>query len=354
MKKILVTEEGREHILSKLRYAAESELQGYLCKYPELIPLEEIMDNAPRLVCIGEEVEIPSGYIDLLFIDENGTLTIVETKLARNPEIRRKVIGQIMEYASYISDWTVDDIYKRAEYFLRRPLEEVMKEKNKDLSADLFRINVIEKLKKGEIRLVIAVDEIVETLRTTVIFLNTNSKFDILLLEISSFDDGANRKILVPLLFGYAKKEVVSKGGQTDEITFLSMCQDGKHSRAIDLYKKIKRLVSEREGSGDHITWGASGYSYRMPHQASDKLEAPIVGYPDGSIAIRFSTIANCGDAGQIYLQRLRSIPTIAIGIGDNTTQSEKGYSTDIMTSKEIDKYISALDELGKALDSET
>ncbi len=176
MKKILVIEDGRDNALSKERFTDESELQGYLRKYPDLIPLEEVMDNAPRLVCIGEEVEIPSGYIDLLFIDENGGLTIVETKLARNPEIRRKVIGQIIEYASHLSNWTVDEVYKVASNFLGKRLEEVMKESWNVSSTERFRINVVDKLKKGEIRLIIAVDEIVETLRTTVTFLNEKSK----------------------------------------------------------------------------------------------------------------------------------------------------------------------------------
>jgi len=76
------------------------------------------------------------------------------------------------------------------------------------------------------------------------------------------------------------------------------------------------------------------------------------VGWPDGGVAIRFSTIVNCGEAGHTYLQRLRAIPTFADGIGDYTARSEKGYSINSMTSEEIDKYISALDELGKALDN--
>ena len=54
MKKILVIEDGKDNALSKERFTDENELQGYLRKYPDLIPLEEVMDNAPRLVCIGE------------------------------------------------------------------------------------------------------------------------------------------------------------------------------------------------------------------------------------------------------------------------------------------------------------
>ena len=209
-----------------------------------------------------------------------------------------------------------------------------MKEGNKDLSIDLFRINVADKLQKGEIRLVIAVDEIVEILRTTVTFLNRNSKFEIFLLQISCFGDRDNRKILVPLLFGYARKPVArTTPGQTDRTTFLALCLDGKHSRSKELFEKIEKLSLEREDIGDEVRWGASGYSYKLSHSARDTFELPIVGYPDGSVAIRFSTIENCGEAGQVYLQRLLSIPTIANQIGDYTARSEQGFHIDAMTA---------------------
>ncbi|MFC2038632.1 hypothetical protein ACFLUG_02565 [Chloroflexota bacterium] len=353
MKKILISEEGNDHTLGNLRYTNESELQSYLKQYPELIPLEEIMDNPPRLVCIGEEVEVPSGYIDLLYIDEDGTLTIVETKLERNPEIRRKVIGQIMEYASQVVEWSIDDVYSRAEAFLGRSLEEVLWEKNSDLSTEIFRNNLINKLQRGQMRLVIAVDEIVEILRTTVTFLNSNSNLEILLLQVSCFNDGDIRKIMVPLLFGHRKKEMVTPGREMDPLTFLSKCQEGKHTRSIELYQKLNKLKTVREEKGDYINWGIAGYSYRMFHSAKDAFEAPIVGYWDGSIAIRFSTINNCGDAGQMYHERLLSIPIFANSIRDYTAHSEQGFQIDGMTSKEVDEYVNALRELGQTLDYE-
>lgn len=353
MKKILVIEDGKDNALSKERFTDESELQGYLRKYPDLIPLEEVMDNAPRLVCIGEEVEIPSGYIDLLFIDENGGLTIVETKLARNPEIRRKVIGQIIEYASHLSNWTVDEIYKVASNFLGKRLEEIMKESWNVSSAERFRVNVVDKLKKGEIRLIIAVDEIVETLRTTVTFLNEKSKFDILLLEVTSFNDSKNRKILVPSIFGYARKEVITGGAPIDELTFLSMCQQGGHSRAIELYDKIEKLLTRRQDNGDCLHWGASGYSYRMPRQGYNTPEMPFVCNTNGDLTIRISIIDRSGQAGQIYLERLLSIVSVASDIGDYRAQSEKTFSTDYMTPKDIDVFISAIEQLGLAFDEE-
>lgn len=353
MKKILVVHDGKDHAVSKERFTDESELQGYLRKYPDLIPLEEIMDDAPRLVCIGEEVETPGGFIDLLFIDENGILTIVETKLARNPEVRRKVIGQIMEYASHVSNWTVDEVYGLAKDFLGRHLEEVMRESWGDFSTDRFRGSIVDKLKTGEIRLVIAVDEIVETLRTTVTFLNKNSKFDILLLEITSFNDAENRKIFVPSIFGYAKKEVISGSPPIDELTFLSLCEQGGHRRATELYHKVEKLLARRQGNGDYLHWGASGYSYRMPRKGYDTPEAPFVCNVNGDLAIRLSIIDRSGRAGQTYLERLVSIASIANKMGDYRAQSEKMFSTDYMMPEDIDVFVSAIEQLGLAFDQE-
>lgn len=353
MKKILVIKDSKDYALNKERFTDESELQGYLRKYPDLIPLEEVMDNAPRLLCIGEEVELPSGFIDLLFIDEDGTLTIVETKLARNPEIRRKVIGQVVEYASHLSNWTVDEVYAHARDFLGRQLEEIMEEIWSDFSSESFRVNVVDKLKKGEIRLVIAVDEIVETLRTTVTFLNRNSKFDILLLEVTSFNDVENRKILVPSIFGYATKEVATVSPTIDKLTFLSLCQHGGHRRAIELCNKIENLLERRRGNGDYLRWGISGYSYRMPRKGYSTPEAPFVCNTNGDVIIRLSIIDRSGKAGQIYLERLTSIASIANNIGDYREQSEKMFSTDYMMTKDIDVFVSAIEQLGLAFDEE-
>ncbi len=46
-----------------------------------------------------QELVYPRGY-----------LTIVETKLWRNPEARREVVGQIVDYAKELSTWDVEEL----------------------------------------------------------------------------------------------------------------------------------------------------------------------------------------------------------------------------------------------------
>ena len=50
-----------------------------------------------------------SGYTDLIGVDTDGNVLVVETKLAKNPEIRRKVIGQVVEYAAYLWQMPFDN-----------------------------------------------------------------------------------------------------------------------------------------------------------------------------------------------------------------------------------------------------
>ena len=62
-------------------------------------------------------------------------------------------------------------------------------------------------------------------------------------------------------------KEVTTVSLPIDKLTFLSMCQHGGHRRAIELYDKIEKLLERRQGNGDYLHWGISGYSYRMPRK---------------------------------------------------------------------------------------
>jgi hypothetical protein len=66
---------------------------------PNILSVFEIETGFMPLIPIGREVSTVAGYIDNLFISPEGYLSIVETKLWRNPEARREVIGQILDTA---------------------------------------------------------------------------------------------------------------------------------------------------------------------------------------------------------------------------------------------------------------
>lgn len=88
----------------------EEWIQNLIHTHPNILPIREIEDGFYPLIQIGREIQTPAGYIDNLFISPDGYLTLVETKLWKNPEARREVVGQIIDYAKELSKWTYTDL----------------------------------------------------------------------------------------------------------------------------------------------------------------------------------------------------------------------------------------------------
>ena len=84
----------------------ENWLQKLIHKNPQVLPIDEIESGFAPLISLGREISTSVGYIDNLYISPNGYLTIVETKLWRNPEAKREVVVQIIDYAKELTTWT--------------------------------------------------------------------------------------------------------------------------------------------------------------------------------------------------------------------------------------------------------
>ena len=71
-----------------------------------MIPVGDIEPLFAGLRPLARELPVGGGFLDLIFMNGEGYLTLVETKLWRNPESRRTVVAQIIDYASHLSTWT--------------------------------------------------------------------------------------------------------------------------------------------------------------------------------------------------------------------------------------------------------
>lgn len=57
------------------------------------------------------ELVVPGvGSVDLALVSSDGRVALIEAKLARNPENRRKVLAQILEYAIHLREAHLDDL----------------------------------------------------------------------------------------------------------------------------------------------------------------------------------------------------------------------------------------------------
>jgi hypothetical protein len=77
----------------------EAWLQNLIHTTPACLPISEIEPGLGRFMPICRELPTPHGYIDNLLMTPAGDIALVETKLFRNPEARRLVLAQVLDYA---------------------------------------------------------------------------------------------------------------------------------------------------------------------------------------------------------------------------------------------------------------
>ncbi len=274
--KILIQHEGEKPRLLEEGYAKEFELQTFLLEHAELMPLDEIAQDTPPLLCIGFEVRTSDGSQDLLYVDKSGMLTIVETKLKRKNEVRREVVGQILEYAADTSMWSVSDLEDRANRFFNGPhcpedqrgftLSQAVESfliRTNDLAPGTFDYqgfvdSVLANIERGHIRLVIAVDEPPSPLLRTVEFVNRFSqRFEMYLFQLTRFHDRATASnIFVPTIFGRVGKvgSATRQKWSQDKFT-----EDLSSSNPDPIVQRCLRIYEHFKLTTDEELWGSGG-----------------------------------------------------------------------------------------------
>jgi hypothetical protein len=61
-------------------------------------------------VPICRQLNVTGLSIDALFATPDGRLALLEVKLWRNPEARREVIGQVLDYAERLTRWNYETL----------------------------------------------------------------------------------------------------------------------------------------------------------------------------------------------------------------------------------------------------
>jgi RecB family endonuclease NucS len=64
-------------LLTPTGFPAERTLQELVAKAPDLLPLA----GTPRIVVLGREVLLGSGYVDVLAVEAGGRPVVIEVKL---------------------------------------------------------------------------------------------------------------------------------------------------------------------------------------------------------------------------------------------------------------------------------
>jgi hypothetical protein len=180
--------------LKRKENLSELEIQTLILENPELLPISEIDESYNPVLPVCTELRTNAGPLDILLVTPNGELTIVETKLWRNPEARRVVIAQILDYAKELSKWSYEDLQREVNLRLKKKgntLYEIAKSADSHLlppESD-FVDSVSRNLRRGKFLLVIAGDGIREGAIGITEFLSDvgNLNFTFAMVELSVY-----------------------------------------------------------------------------------------------------------------------------------------------------------------------
>lgn len=192
-------------------YDAEKTLQELLAKHPDLLAGEQIDSEEPRRwLLITREMAVPREEggtrrwaLDHLLLDQDGIPTLVEVKQSSNTQIRREVVGQMLEYAANaMVNWSVETIKKELERNPNTTEESLAEFLEPDTDPADFWQRVEGNLQTGKIRMLFVADAIPAELRLIVEFLNEQMEHaEVLAVEIKQYV-GQGMKTLVPRVFG--------------------------------------------------------------------------------------------------------------------------------------------------------
>ena len=101
---VLIQPSGTSALLDKINLDKngynEAWLQRLAFDHPQVLPILDIEPGFAEIYPVAMEVPCAHGYIDNLYITATGDLVLVEVKLWRNPQARREVVAQALDYVA--------------------------------------------------------------------------------------------------------------------------------------------------------------------------------------------------------------------------------------------------------------
>lgn len=320
---ILIQEDksnGLERIPLDAKAFNEDWIQKLIHNNPDILPISEIDTGFTPAISIGREVSTTVGYIDNLFISPDGYLTIVETKLWRNPEARREVVGQILDYAKELNKWTFTDLENAVKQYNQLYnnssdglLATVRKYTELDEADERFFIdNISKNLKRGRFLLLIVGDGIRESVEDMVEYLTQTPQlyFTLALVELQVYKLNLTDSslIVIPQLVTRTReitRAIVRIEGnysadlkvniETDLGTESTKQQSQAYKRltitAQDFFEQLEKntnketveftnqIIKDSEDLGLYIEWNSGSFSIKLPDPQGSGVKIGIVNF---------------------------------------------------------------------------
>lgn len=181
----------------------EAWLRDFLLAHPSVLPAAAIDPAYTDLIPVCRELRTPAGPLDCLFTTRFGGLVIVECKLWRNPQARREVVGQILDYAKEIAAWGYGDLQRevsiaRGEHGTDA-LFRLVASRYADVDEAAFVDAVARNLARGRLMLLVAGDGIRENTEGIVHYINRYAGLHLTLglVEVAGYEMPDDGRLLV-------------------------------------------------------------------------------------------------------------------------------------------------------------
>ncbi|MYA51618.1 MAG: hypothetical protein F4045_04395 [Chloroflexi bacterium] len=264
-------------------FELEDDLQELLAKHPRLL------GNARSWLLVTREkgvADAPDGAdrwsLDHLFVDQDAVPTLVEVKRGRNSQIRREVVGQMLDYAANGSQfWTQDEIreafereHESSSELADAVLQDFLGEEYS--TDDEFWTRVATNLAARRMRLVFVADTIPPELIRIVEFLNAQMRdIEVLAVEIKQFKGNDQTETLVSRVIGHTAtlptKNASSRARR-------AMTMDEFYERLPDdgIRNAAKRLVEVATDHEARVFRGPASISIRVGVHADQMKEVSV------------------------------------------------------------------------------
>ena len=253
---------GEMEPLTEKPFDTEAMLQELIGRHPELLSGEQMdPDDPSRWILIGREMPIDGWAVDHLLLDQHARPTLVEVKRGSNREVRRAIVGQMLDYAATASGvWSERDIRRVFEKSQDAPEEVIGQLLGDDDGPDIdaFWERVATNLEANRMRLLFVADEIPVELERVVKFLNeqTRDNLEVLAVEVKQYP-GKFGHALVSRIIGQV--EVLQGSGVGIRQSNMTTLEGFLDALPPDVRQASEKLVNDARNVGGIITSSAGG-----------------------------------------------------------------------------------------------
>ncbi|MFD2648258.1 hypothetical protein ACFSX5_10690 [Devosia albogilva] len=217
---------------------SEADIQELVQAYPGSLPVAEIDPMFANPVPICRELNTSAGPIDNFLVTPSGLPVLVECKLWRNPEGRREVVGQILDYAKELSRWSSSDLQREVSIRLKRregnPLLELVRAAHPEVDEMEFNDALTLNLRRGRFLLLIVGDGIRAGVEAIAEYLQAHAglHFSLGLVEMPIYVMPDGQRLVVPRVL--AKTAIITRNVvSVPEGTSLPMMRKPNHESTL-------------------------------------------------------------------------------------------------------------------------